>query len=328
MDEPQSWRELLGKVINDPLERQRIANALDVNTITLSRWANGNSNPRPEKVRNLLDALPQQRPLLLSLIAEEFPEYSTEALVTDEVPQEIPSACYARVLSTHADIPDSLYFWSVCKLTLQQMLEQLDPHRLGMVIMVAQCTPPAGQNKVRSLRGNVRQGTLPLSDTLEQQPILLGMESLSGSVVTSCHPVTVQDLKQEESLQGHLFTGLESATAYPILRRSRIAGCVVVTSTQTNYFTPARLTLIQHYANLLALAFEPEEFYDPRCIELGVMPPNAIQKPYFSKFRQRVASVMQVAANNYRPISSIEAERLVWQQLEDELLQVAHLEGV
>ena len=58
------------------------------------------------------------------------------------------------------------------------------------------------------------------------------------------------------------------------------------------------------------------------------MPPNAIQKPYFSKFRQRVASVMQVAANNYRPISSIEAERLVWQQLEDELLQVAHLEGV
>ena len=113
MDEPQSWRELLGRVINDPLERQRIANALDVNAITLSRWANGNSNPRPENVRNLLDALPQHHPLLLSLIAEEFPEFSTEALVTDEVPQEIPSACYARVLSTHADIPDSLYFWSV-----------------------------------------------------------------------------------------------------------------------------------------------------------------------------------------------------------------------
>ena len=58
------------------------------------------------------------------------------------------------------------------------------------------------------------------------------------------------------------------------------------------------------------------------------MPPNAIQKPYFSKFRQRVASVMQAAANNYRPIGSIEAEQLVWQQLEDELLQVARLEGV
>ena len=320
MDEPQTWRELLGRAINDSVERQRIANALDVNTITLSRWANGTSNPRAENMHRLLGTLPRYHPLLLRLIANEFPEFSTDAIVSDEVVQEIPSTCYAQVLSAYADIPASLYFWSVCKLTIQQMLEHLDPHRLGMVIMVAQCTPPAGENKIRSLRGTIRQGTLPLSDNLEQEPILLGIESLSGSVVTSCRPITTQNLKQEHSLKGHLIEELQSATAYPILRRGHIAGCIVVTSAQPNYFTPVRLTLIQHYANLITLAFEPEEFYHPSRIELGVMPPNSVQRPYFSEFRDRVAQVMKTAANNRRPMNSILAEQMVWQQLEEELL--------
>jgi hypothetical protein len=322
MDEPRTWRELLGRAINDPAERQLIANELDVNAVTLSRWVNGSSNPRPENVQHLLDVLPQHHPLLLRLIADEFPEFSTEAIIADETLEEIPSAFYARALNAYADIPDSLYFWSVCKLTMQQMLGHLDPRRLGMVIVVAQCTPPAGENKVRSLRGSVRQGTLPLSGSLEQEPIFVGIESLSGSVVTSCRPVTIQNLKQQDSFKGHMIEELESATAYPILRRSRIAGCIVVTSTQRNYFTLLRLALIQHYANLLSLAFEPEEFYDLRRIELGVMPPNSIQKPYFSKFRQRVIQVMEKSLSNCRPISSIMAEQIVWQQLEEELLQL------
>src|SRR5579859_4907169 len=322
MDEPQTWRELLGRVISDPAERQHIANELDVNAVTLSRWVNGGSNPRPENIQHLLDVLPQYHPLLLRLIADEFPEFSTEAIVADEAVQEIPSSCYAHVLNAYADIPDSLYFWSVCKLTIRQMLGQLDPHRLGMVIVVVQCTSPAGENKVRSLRGSVRQGTLPLSGSLEQDPILVGIESLAGSVVASCRPVTIQDLKQQNSFKGHLIEELESATAYPILRRSRIAGCMVVTSTQRNYFTPVRLELIQHYANLMALAFEPEEFYDLKRIELGVMPPHSVQKPYFSKFRQRVAQMMEKALSNCRPINSISAEQIVWQQLEEEFLQL------
>ncbi|HTD18178.1 MAG TPA: hypothetical protein VK667_01480, partial [Ktedonobacteraceae bacterium] len=141
MDEPRNWRELLGKVIADPLERQRIATALDVNAITLSRWANNSSTPRLENVRNLINALPkQQHALLLELIADEFPEFSAEFMITDEGPLEIPAAFYARILSTHADTTDALYYWSMCKLILQQMLEQLDPRRLGMTVMIAQCT--------------------------------------------------------------------------------------------------------------------------------------------------------------------------------------------
>src|SRR5258707_6616489 len=320
MDEPRNWRELLGRVIADPPERQRIATALDVNAITLSRWVNNSSTPRLENLRNLIDALPkQQHTLLLELIADEFPEFSAEFMITDEGYLEIPSASYARILSTHADTTDALYYWSMCKLILRQMLEQLDPHRLGMTIMVAQCTPPVGHNKVRSLRGDMRLGTLPLGDVPEQEPVFLGAESLCGSVVSSCRPITVQRQVQESSAESRLVE-LASVTAYPILRRGCIAGSILITSTRSNYFTPHRLALIQNYANLIALAFQPEEFYDPKDIQLGVMPATPVQKPYFATFRQRIANVMRVSQSNYRPISISDAEQLVWQQLEEELL--------
>jgi transcriptional regulator with XRE-family HTH domain len=324
MEELLTWRVLLGRIISDPLERQRIANALNVNTITLSRWANNSSNPRLDKLGNLLDALPLvQREMMLPSIAEEFPEFSLDAIVADVVPQDIPAPCYAQVLSANADMPDSLHFWSICKLTLQQALEQLDPRRLGMVIMVTQCMPPpVGQSKIRSLRGNVRQGTLPLSNKLEQEAIFVGAESLSGSAVTSCHPRTIQNLADYPLLKRNMAVALGSATAYPILRRGHIGGCLVFTSTQLNYFTSARLNLIQQYANLIALAFAPEEFYDPKDIDLRVMPPAPVQKPYFLQFRQRVAEVMKQSSQNHRSMNSIQAERLVWQQLEEELLHL------
>jgi len=72
---------------------------------------------------------------------------------------------------------------------------------------------------------------------------------------------------------------------------------------------------------LLALAFEPEEFYEPCQIELSVMPNQEIQKKYFANFRQRVANIMIEGSINKRPVNNLEAERLVWQQLEEELLQ-------
>ncbi|MFL5627016.1 MAG: GAF domain-containing protein [Ktedonobacteraceae bacterium] len=323
MDEPQNWRELLGRVISDPLERHRIATTLGVNAITLSRWASNSSTPRSENIRHLIEVLPQQQhPGFVDLIADEFPEFSAEAIIMDEGGLEIPSSFYACILSTHADTSDALYYWSMCKLILQQMLEQLDPRRLGMMIMVAQCTPPVGQNKVRSLRGNMRLGTFPVRNTLEQEAMFLGAETLCGSVASSCRPLTLQSLDEENGLHDHIMVDAASITAYPILRKGRIAGCILITSTCGNYFTSNRLALIQNYTNLLALAFQPEEFYDPKDIQLGIMPAVTAQKPYFATFRQRIADVMRMSLNNRRPINIADAEQLVWQQLEEDLLHL------
>lgn len=76
MQEPPTWRELLGKIVADPHERERIANELGVNPITLVRWVNNESKPRTQHLRQLLNALPEYRARLLELIIEEFEDFS------------------------------------------------------------------------------------------------------------------------------------------------------------------------------------------------------------------------------------------------------------
>src|SRR5689334_15322133 len=73
MEEIQTWRELLRKIISDPQERQRIAEELHVNPITLIRWTTGKSRPRPDNLSPLLDSIPHYREQLQDLISKEFP---------------------------------------------------------------------------------------------------------------------------------------------------------------------------------------------------------------------------------------------------------------
>ena len=76
MDKPHTWRELLGKCINDSHERQQIASELGVNPMTLTRWVKHETDPHPQTLRRLLTVLPEHRNLLLELINEEFAGFS------------------------------------------------------------------------------------------------------------------------------------------------------------------------------------------------------------------------------------------------------------
>jgi transcriptional regulator with XRE-family HTH domain len=324
--QPETWRSLLKSIISDPHEKQRLAEELGIKPITLSRWTNDESDPRPQNLRHLLTALPQQREQMLELIREEhgFEEFSNAGF--DDSALDIPSAFYNRVFAARASIVESLRFWSICNLILQQAIGQLDPDRLGIAINVVRCmTPSPVDYKVHSLRESVGFGTHPWSGDLEQKAMFLGAESLCGYVATSCRPATNQNIDERQSLiPAHKTEHEKSASVHPILFAGRLAGCLLVSSTQYNYFLPqSRLALIENYANLLALAFEPKEFYEPQDIELFVMPNQEEQKKYFSNFRQRVAKTMVDGARNKQPVNNIQAEQIVWQQLEEELLQHA-----
>ncbi len=74
----------------------------------------------------------------------------------------------------------------------------------------------------------------------------------------------------------------------------------------------------------MVLAFEPEEFYDPHDIQLGLMPNFDEQEKCFNTLRQRVAKAMVEGSKRQPPVTIMEAEQLVWQQLEEELLELAH----
>ena len=324
--QPETWRSLLKSIINDSHERQRLAEELGIKPITLTRWANGESDPRPQNLRHLLTAVPQHRDQMLELIREErgFEEFTNAGF--DESSISIPSAFYNRVFTARASTVENMRFWSICNLILQQAVSQLDPDRLGIAVNVVRCMTPAPvDDKVHSLRESVGFGTHPWSGDLEQQAMFLGAESLCGYVATVCRPASNQNIDEKQNLiPAHRVEYEKSASVHPILFAGRIAGCLLVSSTQYNYFlSQTRLTLIENYANLLALAFEPEEFYEPEDIELFVMPDQEKQKKYFANFRQRVANTMIEGARNKRPVNNIQAEQIVWRQLEEELLQHA-----
>lgn len=322
MQQPKNWRELLNSILNDSRERQRLAGELGIRLITLNRWLSGETKPRPQNMQHLLTALPQYREQFLDLLRFEkgFEDLTT---VEDETAKEIPATFYIRVFNARASSVEGLRFWSVGNLILQQALSQLDPDRLGMSVVVVRCMPPPpGSKKVRSLRESIGVGTPPWSSDLEQQALFLGAESLAGYAVSLCHPAANQDIASDNTFVPTSPGAYEkSAIAHPILYAGRVAGCLLVSSIEANYFlSPTRATLIQNYADLLALAFEPQDFYNPQDIELHVMPPHPLQRQHFANYRQRVASKMIQAAQKHRPVNNLEAEQIVWRELEEELL--------
>lgn len=320
MSHASSWREFLKELISIPTQRDRLANELGVRHITLTRWASGESNPRPKHIRQLLQVLPKEQYTQFYALLEQdkFPLLEASA---DSSSSELPYDFIMQVHDIYATTPDSLRSWTIYRLILQHALRQLDPERLGMSITIVQCMPPAHDGRIHSLREITGQGTPPWEGNLEEKSIFLGAESLAGYAVTVFHPEAVQDLKTETTLIPAYQTEYEiSAIASPILFANRIAGCLLISSTQTNYFlSQARLSQINGYARLIALAFEPKEFYPPEIIQLNVMPSTSVQRQLFKTFRQRVHIIMRKAFEKEQTLSVKDAEQMAWQQLEDDL---------
>lgn len=325
MQQVSSWRELLQSLLSTPTERDRIAAAIGVRSITLVRWMHGETIPRSDNVRQLLYALPTQfQDQFRSLLEKEgflLPPHERDMTPL----QEIPFSFVREVFETRATTPDSMRFWAITRQVLQHAIRQLDPVPVGIAISVVRCMPPSSDGKVHSLRESTGLGTPPWKAELEEQAMFLGAESLSGYVVASSRPAAIHNLRAEPLYYPASLVEHEvSAAAIPLRDANRIAGCLLFSSTQPEYFaSPTRPALIQGYADLMTLAFAPEEFYPSERVELRVMPPLTVQQQYFTGFRQRVFNVMAEAAQAGRPLPFAEAEQVAWQQLEEILLSAA-----
>ena len=322
MQEHSSWRILLGQLIHDPQERNRIANELGINPATLVRWAHNETNPRPQNLAQLLKVVASaNRQKLQESIAEEFPEFGIKINedIIEDTSIEVPSTTYSSVLHTFVTTPKRQRFWLVSNLILQEALRQLDPNLLGMTISIAQCVKPRDGNKVRSLREHVGRGTHPWRATMRHEVAYLGIESLAGYALSSANLLSIQDRSDKLLFYPARWLDWEESSAVcPIMREGRFAGSLIVSSTQPGYFLSYRETLIKNYAELLVLAFEPEDFYELSDIQLALMPEFEVQEQYFQSIRQRVTKIME----NGSDITISEAEQAVWQQLEDEFVQL------
>lgn len=317
------WQDMLKQLIEDGHERQRLAEAVRVRPITLQRWASGVSKPRDENIRTLLNVLPPETYAVFhSLLAADFPQIFEEESFQEEVLPELPTEFYAQALSAYALTPQPMYRQAMQDLLLQQALEQLDPARRGMSISLVCCTQPRAGRKVRSLREIGGLGTPPWKHDLEQKTIFLGAESLVGNVVSRCRRVLVNS-RDELTFSLVRWTEHEqSAVAFPICRHGRVAGCLLSASAVPHYFTEIHLSLLERYSHLASLIFEPAEFFDIDEIDLQLMPEYELQVPYFQNFNQRVSRKFTDAFARISHISLQDARQLVWQEIEEELLQV------
>jgi len=322
MERSPSWSRVLQNIIKLPAERKRLANALGMSEMTLIRWANGESNPqRPHLIRLVQVLQAGHREEILSALEEQYPDINS--WLKDDATEQVPAWFFAQVLNVRTTTTESLLFWRISELVLKQALAQLDPNNLGMAIKLIQCMPPSLDGKIRSIRERAGRGTPPWTADLEHDVLFLGLESLSGYATESRHPVYSSDLRKSRTVPSYRGEYELSAVAHPIRLEGRIAGCLLASSTQEDYFSQQRLALIGAFSDLIALAFDKSDFYPSSLVELRFMPRPEVQRPIIATFRDRVTKKFQEAIYQQNRLSNQETEMLVWQEIEQELMNAS-----
>ena len=324
--EQQTWRQLLGEIIADVQERKRLAALLGINPASLTRWVHNDIHPRPQYLQGLIKVVASQYRVQLSqLIAQDFPDLVGvgEAIESDDATGKIPGDFYESVLTAYTQTRKEQRFFTVSNRVLTQALSLLDPHRWGMSLSIAQCMPPLPGRKVRSLREITGLGTPPWEAILTQEALFLGIESLAGYAVTKGRSYAVENRADGSGFLPIRWEEWEVSTAVsPIWFENRLAGCLIASSVQPGYFLPLRQSLVERCAQLLTLAFQPEDFYEQHDIALFIMPSRDVQREKAVDFRQRLSQVMLEASRQGQPMNIEQAGRRVWQQLEEELLNL------
>jgi len=320
--EAQTWPELLGFLTESPRERNRIAREVGVQPVTLVRWVKQTAKPREENMRALLSAIPHDYYHLFARLSKaDFPglvvEHREGVLVTPDPPPEF----YMRVLRAYAHTPSALYPHALYDLILQQIIVHLDPERKGMAVRIVRCVPPPPGEKVRSLLQIVGIGTGPWQRDLGQQMIFLGAESLAGAAATHSRLMVVNSRDEHTLSPIHWEEYEQSVAAAPILWKTKIAGCLLISSVQPHIFSETYLSLVEVYAYLMALAFERETFFDLQEIKLALMPQYTEQPRFLQHFSQRVYQKMSESAIERQPITFSAAQERVWQEVESEMLR-------
>jgi len=322
MQESPTWRTVLADILKRPGERQRIAGALGINQLTLKRWVQNQTDPRPRYLQQLLTLIPEQQTVLRSLLEQEFSEIRLSAGVAEEGLQEIASPFYAEMLQMLATLPPEQHPWSIRKRILQQAFDHLDPSGRSLWMTLARCVPPSTAHKMRSMQVMMGVGQPPWGGDLNQQTVFFGAESIAGRVASTGQPVIIENLQETRLMAPPNMPRLGSLSVYPLQRAGRIAGTFSIMRSEPGNFLMSCQTLIQQYSNLVALTFALEGCYALQDIELYVMPLPPLQVPYLASFRQRVLEVMREANITQQPITNEQAEQAVWHHIEDELARL------
>jgi hypothetical protein len=319
----EAFRTYFKELLHDGQVRKAIDERTDISARTLARWVSGETEvPDRKRLASLLRAVPEPyREPLLRTITQALPDFAVPLLDgPNHLVEDLPGEFWARLVEINATTPKPLHFMTIVQLIFRQLQVSIDPERLGLHFFVVQCSPPPSPaHPVRSLR-LIAQITSHESHLKHPGDLLfLGAESLAGYSVGTGTAQLVQNVHEEWHLPVLRLYEAQSVVAYPIQRTGAVAGCFVVGSPQPHFFSQWRHSLLQIGAYQLSLAFETDQFYTLERIHLHPMPPASMQRPYLTHFHERVLALLHRDPS----LGRSQAERLVWQQIEEALLTQA-----
>jgi len=313
-----AWSAILQDILKSPTERQRLAAALDITQMTLSRWANGDSKPQKNHLIQLIHAIhPAQRTELIHALEAIYSDIHT--WLKEDTSGQLPPDFYANILHLRTAVNEQFGFWHFREIVARQALQLLDPDKLGMAIRLVLLMPPSPHygNLIVSMRETTGKGTPPWHVDLEQDVTFLGMESLCGLAVGERRTISNGDLRLPHAEPYFRDKHEFSAAAHPICLEGRVAGCLLASSTQINHFMQQRLNLLAALSDLMALAFHPQEFYPHAKIMLRRLPPPSDQRKILATFRHRMMAKYQ---GSLTPRNNTQKELAAWCEIETELL--------
>lgn len=264
-----AWREILGRCIEDPKEKRRIANLLGVLSMrTLDRWAQGESTPKNAQViRKLGKSVSTFQQELDDALRIAFPEafipHSAEPLFPSQshiTERGIPTEFVFRILNAYTTLSMSLQQWTIANLVLEQMIHHLDPDSIGMGVIFAQCVKNRNSLQFVDGVGNNLWDTscLAFPDNCKVEL------SITRSVVTTGIPQFIQVSPGNPPGEMYLFLHYHEIRAlaiYPIQRSGNSAGALLICARWEDFFSFLRRKLIHDYAELFSLAFRDQDFY-------------------------------------------------------------------
>jgi hypothetical protein len=328
------WQIFLSEVLQDETVLEALAEELGFNPVSLSRWGRG-VVPRNavRTLRNLVDAssFPKQyRDQFIEEVRKSYPDFYSEPnpLMEDIPVKEIPSLLYNQIIRSHAFVAEELVYWTLTNTICHQMFGHLDANEsAGISAMLLLCTPPSLETGVvRSFYAPVRQiGERP-SPLPIHFPFFVGTESLLTDVTPRYNRPLVLDEWEVAALSTPFPSEIKSLAIIPVQRRSKFAGCFLVSSRENEYFTKPHRQVVYEYGILMELAFRDQDFYSSSSLKLATLPPLDTQREQEARypFRRRVERLRKQLGSEPGMASpnQEQLETLALQELEQQLIDV------
>jgi hypothetical protein len=296
---------------HDRSEIVRVARELEVAENTIYRWMNGSSEPRATHLKRLPDVLAEHRSNLSYAIEQTFPG------VLDTNPtgiREVGKDIYRHVLDLVSTIAEEdSRFWQVYQAIFDHALQHLDAERLGMAITYARLMPPR-EDGIHSLREAAMRGNPPWPFDIESKAYL-GSTTLAGTAVMMQRMLVWNSAGGGDRLQVEVDDFEASACAVPVMRGNRIAGALIVSSTQPTFFNDLMAAqAVLEYAQLLATSLPDAEFQPHSRLNMRPFPDLKSQREQIT--RSYVSRILTYARKN--GASRAEADMLVRAEMEKE----------